>query len=219
MWYEEVSDYDFAKGNAKNGQVVGHFTQIVWKGTSQVGFGLAVAQDGRNKKYYCVGNYKAPGNYRGQYTSNVFPYSTSTNSQTTQQWTTQPETTLKDELLTAKPTVTQESSTTPTSTGTSVSADCLAKFRSEMLSIHNKFRSKHQVGDLEEIASIDKAAQDFADTVSEGDELINSGAVGYGENSASFSGSRYNLNRIRDCQSKFILIKSSTFLKFFLVPF
>ena len=39
--YDEIKDYDFSKGDSKNGGVVGHFTQLVWKGTSQLGMGVA----------------------------------------------------------------------------------------------------------------------------------------------------------------------------------
>ena len=32
-WYDEIVDYDFETGNSKNGGVIGHFTQVVWKDT------------------------------------------------------------------------------------------------------------------------------------------------------------------------------------------
>ncbi|ORZ15772.1 CAP domain-containing protein [Absidia repens] len=47
----------------------GHFTQIVWKGTSMVG--CAAQRCARGIYFVC--EYAAPGNVRGQYRQNVFP--------------------------------------------------------------------------------------------------------------------------------------------------
>ena len=69
-WYDEIKDYDFVKGKSKNGGVVGHFTQLVWKGTTQLGMG--VARSSKNS-VYVVGNYHFGGNYNNEYLKNVFP--------------------------------------------------------------------------------------------------------------------------------------------------
>lgn len=47
----------------------GHFTQVVWKGTQKIGAGLAFNSD--RTKAYIVAQYSPPGNYQGQYQSNV----------------------------------------------------------------------------------------------------------------------------------------------------
>merc|ERR1712055_57142 len=65
-WYSEIKDYTF--GN-EGGQGTGHFTQVVWKGSTDVGVG--VAQEG--SKVVVVSNYSPPGNMRGQYADNVPP--------------------------------------------------------------------------------------------------------------------------------------------------
>merc|ERR1712055_148419 len=62
----EIKDYTF--GN-EGGQGTGHFTQVVWKGSTDVGVG--VAQEG--SKVVVVSNYSPPGNMRGQYADNVPP--------------------------------------------------------------------------------------------------------------------------------------------------
>jgi len=69
-WYDEINDYDFEKGKSKNGGVVGHFTQLVWKGSTQLGMGIA-----RNSKnsVYVVANYHFGGNYNSAEKTNVFP--------------------------------------------------------------------------------------------------------------------------------------------------
>ncbi len=68
-WYDEIKDYDFAKGAARNAQVTGHFTQIIWRGTTAVGCGVKTCTDGN----ILVCQYSTPGNVRGQYTDNVPP--------------------------------------------------------------------------------------------------------------------------------------------------
>lgn len=65
-WYSEIGAYDFASGT---GDGTGHFTQVVWKSTTQIGCGLA--QCGGDDLLVC--NYSPPGNYAGQYVENVPP--------------------------------------------------------------------------------------------------------------------------------------------------
>merc|ERR1711881_570643 len=43
-WYSEIKDYTFGKEPSWGGPVTGHFTQVVWKGSTEVGVG--VAQEG-----------------------------------------------------------------------------------------------------------------------------------------------------------------------------
>lgn len=48
----------------------GHFTQVVWKGTKEMGVGRATARSGN---FYVVANYAPPGNMQGAFTANVLP--------------------------------------------------------------------------------------------------------------------------------------------------
>merc|ERR1712165_544107 len=66
-WYSEIKDYTFGKEPSWGGPVTGHFTQVVWKGSTDVGVG--VAQEG--SKVVVVANYSPPGNYGGQYVDDV----------------------------------------------------------------------------------------------------------------------------------------------------
>merc|ERR1711971_303994 len=66
-WYSEIKDYKFGKEPSRGGPVTGHFTQVVWKGSTEVGVG--VAQEG--SKVVVVANYSPPGNFVGQYVDNV----------------------------------------------------------------------------------------------------------------------------------------------------
>jgi uncharacterized protein YkwD len=59
-WANEVSDYNYSNNNCRD--VCGHYTQIVWKNTTEVGCAVAKV---RNEEYW-VCNYNPPGNYVGQ---------------------------------------------------------------------------------------------------------------------------------------------------------
>ena len=69
-WYDEIKDYDFQNGKSKNGGVVGHFTQVLWKDSTQLGIG--VAKSSKNS-VYVVGNYHPGGNFNNNDLKNVFP--------------------------------------------------------------------------------------------------------------------------------------------------
>ncbi|XP_071384854.1 cysteine-rich venom protein-like [Centroberyx affinis] len=64
-WYDEVKDWRYGVGST-NGGVVGHFTQLVWYRSNQVGCGMAYCPNSRYKYFY-VCQYCPPGNY--QYTN------------------------------------------------------------------------------------------------------------------------------------------------------
>ena len=65
MWYDEIKDYDYDKPCF--GMSTGHFTQVVWKSTTEVGCGIAIG----NGKILGVAQYSPPGNYQGQFPQNV----------------------------------------------------------------------------------------------------------------------------------------------------
>ena len=69
-WYDEIKDYDFRICDTKNGRPIGHFTQLVWKGSTKVGMG--VAKNSENN-VYVVANYNFTGNIDGYFKANVLP--------------------------------------------------------------------------------------------------------------------------------------------------
>lgn len=65
-WYDEINKYIFNSKKFISG--TGHFTQIVWKNTKEVGFGIAKSNDG---SFFCVANYFPCGNFLGEFDENV----------------------------------------------------------------------------------------------------------------------------------------------------
>lgn len=62
MWVGERRHYDAARNTCAPGQVCGHYTQVVWRGTTHVGCGMASC--GTSEVWVC--NYAPPGNVVGQ---------------------------------------------------------------------------------------------------------------------------------------------------------
>lgn len=60
-WAEEAKDFDFAANTCKEGHMCGHYTQLVWRDTRQVG--CAVARGGNREVWVC--EYSPKGNYVG----------------------------------------------------------------------------------------------------------------------------------------------------------
>jgi pathogenesis-related protein 1 len=65
-WYSEISSYKYEKLTEKNWHASGHYTQMVWKDTREVGVGVAFCSSGG---IIIVANYFPAGNYMRQ-----FPY-------------------------------------------------------------------------------------------------------------------------------------------------
>lgn len=65
QWYDEESLYDY--GRPGYSDATGHFTQVVWKGTSKLGIAKATS----NGCTYVVARYSPSGNVRGRFPANV----------------------------------------------------------------------------------------------------------------------------------------------------
>ncbi len=68
QWYSEMPKFNFSNGEFTQG--TGHFTQVVWKGSREIGVGKAFGKDGH---VFVVCNYHPAGNVRGHFRENVFP--------------------------------------------------------------------------------------------------------------------------------------------------
>lgn len=63
-WGSEVADYNYAKNSCVPGKMCGHYTQMVWRSTTQVGCAIAVCADSREQVWVC--QYQPPGNWVGE---------------------------------------------------------------------------------------------------------------------------------------------------------
>jgi uncharacterized protein YkwD len=66
IWYNEIKYYNFS--DPKFLPTTGHFSQIVWNNTTDVGFGRSRGKDG---SYYMVAKYFPAGNIPGDFKDNV----------------------------------------------------------------------------------------------------------------------------------------------------
>lgn len=67
IWYSEISNFDFVKPNWSSNS--GHFSQMIWKSTKDIGIGLASS----NGRFYIVSQYSPPGNILGHFEENISP--------------------------------------------------------------------------------------------------------------------------------------------------
>jgi len=68
-WYNEISQYNF--GNPGFGWNTGHFTQVVWKGSTRLGIGKATGYVDGMPCEFVVGRYSPAGNLEGAFRANV----------------------------------------------------------------------------------------------------------------------------------------------------
>lgn len=66
-WYSEIKDYKFSNPSFSN--TTGHFTQVIWKHSKELGVGMAI----KNGRAFVVANYDPPGNFQGKFSENVLP--------------------------------------------------------------------------------------------------------------------------------------------------
>ncbi|XP_014354751.2 repressed by EFG1 protein 1 isoform X1 [Papilio machaon] len=158
-WYSEINKFSF--GREPEVLTCGHFTQIIWKDTRELGIGTAKSKSG---KLYVVANYFPPGNYSGQFVKNVLPpgalqFRSSFSSVKSYHQQTN---------TTSSPSPSQRSS----KNFTEIATELVTKFRStsiigekfedEFLRAHNEYRRKHAVPPLELNKKLSKYAEEWA---------------------------------------------------------
>ena len=59
-WADEEKDYNYSTNSCKRGEQCGHYTQLVWKSSKEVGCGMTICPD-KGQMWVC--SYNPPGNY------------------------------------------------------------------------------------------------------------------------------------------------------------
>jgi len=62
MWYEENRYYDYNSNHCSNGHSCGHYTQLMWRNTKEIGCGHSRCEN--TEVWVC--NYDPPGNYNNR---------------------------------------------------------------------------------------------------------------------------------------------------------
>jgi hypothetical protein len=68
-WYEEVGNYDFSE--PRFSEDTGHFTQVVWDGTTDVGCAYVLCDRPNVRGWYLACEYDPRGNTEGNFDENV----------------------------------------------------------------------------------------------------------------------------------------------------
>ena len=68
FWYDEKNKYSFDKNAENDYKQCKHFTQIIWRDTTDVGFGYTKLENG---KFLAIALYYPCGNIVGKYEENV----------------------------------------------------------------------------------------------------------------------------------------------------
>ncbi|EFJ45286.1 hypothetical protein VOLCADRAFT_94353 [Volvox carteri f. nagariensis] len=72
-YYSEGAGYAYGVSQPADWHSVGHFTQVIWKASTDLGCAVATCNGGQQ---FQVCRYSPPGNVQGQYAENVLPPST-----------------------------------------------------------------------------------------------------------------------------------------------
>ncbi|XP_076919362.1 pathogenesis-related leaf protein 4-like [Bidens hawaiensis] len=64
LWVNEKADYNHNSNTCASGKVCGHYTQVVWRNSNQLG--CARVQCANNGGWFIICSYNPPGNYVGQ---------------------------------------------------------------------------------------------------------------------------------------------------------
>ncbi|CAG4920884.1 unnamed protein product [Colias eurytheme] len=179
-WYNEINDYSFGK----EPEVLncGHFTQIVWKSTKELGIGSAKSKSG---KLYVVANYYPPGNFGGQFVKNVLPPGALQFKSTSSLSTSSSPRESNNNLAPPSPQRCSKNLSDYASElvtkfkSTSISTE---KFEDEFLKAHNEYRSKHRAPPLELNKKLCKYAEEWAKTISKNGRVEHRDQNEYGEN-------------------------------------
>ncbi|XP_067294770.1 GLI pathogenesis-related 2 isoform X1 [Pseudorasbora parva] len=180
-WYSEIKDYNFSRPGFTS--KTGHFTQVVWKDTKELGVGLAT--DGNTT--FVVGQYLPAGNISnaGYFERNVLPAGSKVEFKSTPSADKVGQAfgalSIKSNQLPSSshsPGPAPFKSPSPQSSGSE--GESLSQFRQSLLEAQNDYRRQHGARPLSLCPILSKEAQDWAAHLISINTLKNSGK-GHGE--------------------------------------
>jgi len=187
-WYSEIKDHPFGRepSNLKSG----HFSQVVWRDSKELG--VAVARN-RNGHIFVVANYSPPGNFIGSFAENVPPLGGFPKS------------------VQSKTNVVKKTNSEKVTNSYASSDE--EEFAKEGLRVHNEYRRKHGVPDLKLSESLCSYAKEWAKTLAREDRFGHRPDGKYGENIYCMwsSDPQQNVTAKDACQSWYKEIKDFTF--------
>ncbi|KAG5678130.1 hypothetical protein PVAND_007829 [Polypedilum vanderplanki] len=151
-WYAEISQHVFHREPTTLKS--GHFCQVVWKESRELGVGMA---KNRNGEIFVVVNYDPPGNFIGSFEKNVLP--------------------LIDEDAKSRTSAEKsdgEREKTP--------EEEYEEFSQKMLKHHNEYRKKHFAPELKLTKELMNDAQSWAENLAAMDKFLYRQNSQYGEN-------------------------------------
>ncbi|XP_019643203.1 PREDICTED: peptidase inhibitor 16-like [Branchiostoma belcheri] len=170
QWYNEVERYDFGDKSGNFGQSsTGHFSQVVWKETEELGVGMAKRENSNGMtKYMMVCNYSPPGNMLGAFRDNdKFVY--------------------VDNMARFGCSVVLVCVSVMCGILGVDSQQKVTEFAKNCLAAHNELRAKHGAPALKLSDKLTEHAQKWAEYLASIGKLQHSQGSGYGENIAMYA--------------------------------
>lgn len=165
-WYGDIANYKFGGEPARNTQNIGHFTQVVWKGSKEVGVAQARSRSG---KVYVVAYYHPAGNIVGSFKDNVPPIGG------------HPASYKPSRSVNAREAASSQS---PPFTGAQKLGSDIwrANFIRRCVDRHNVLRAKHSAPPLKLDDKLNKISQDWASHLAALNKMYHRPNNSYGEN-------------------------------------
>jgi len=181
MWYEEIKDYNFRNPGFSSG--TGHFTQVIW--IDSVEMGVAKASNA-NGTQFVVARYNPPGNVLGHFPENVKPKGSKMSKRSEQP---------RGKATSGKVYVNAK---TPLTSGTKEKPQSTREFNNEILKSHNEIRSRHSASALKWSSKLAADAQRWAEDLAKRNCIQPSSSNDYGENIAYMSGGQLTGRKVTD---------------------
>eukprot|EP00795_Rhopilema_esculentum_P014681 gene14681-5774_t len=170
MWYDEIKDYNFSKPGFSSG--TGHFTQVVWVDSIELGVGKATAPNGMQ---FVVARYYPPGNILGRFPDNVKGSG-------------------------SKPVKRSENAKPASAAGSSAGGKAQSgkSFRDDILKAHNYCRKEHSSPAVKWSGKLAAEAQKAADEAAKTNTLKPVSLNNVGQNMAAMSGGELTGQRVTE---------------------